>query len=72
VPNKKTIIIGGLLTNSEFENESKVPILGDIPILGYLFRSTSTQTSTNEVVFFISPRIIQGFRGERTDAPVGG
>jgi hypothetical protein len=70
VPNKKTIIIGGLLTKSMFENESKVPVLGDIPLLGYLFRSTSYQASTNEVVFFITPRIIHGFRGEHVDAPV--
>ncbi|MCA8954624.1 MAG: type II and III secretion system protein [Planctomycetes bacterium] len=57
VPNNKTTIIGGLRTTSSFENEAKIPLLGDIPILGFLFRSTTTQTTESELKFFITPRI---------------
>lgn len=57
VPNGKTTVIGGLRTSTRFVNENKVPILGDIPILGYLFRSTSIQHTETELQFFITPRI---------------
>jgi len=63
VPTGKTTIIGGLISNSTFENESKIPILGDIPILGYLFRSTDRTVQETELKFFITPRIIEGSRG---------
>ncbi len=63
VPTGKTTIIGGLISSSTFENESKIPILGDIPILGYLFRSTSRTVQKTELKFFITPRIIEGSRG---------
>ncbi|MHC5069113.1 MAG: type II secretion system protein GspD [Planctomycetota bacterium] len=67
VPTGKTTIIGGLLSKSTFENESKIPILGDIPILGYLFRSTSQTDQQTELKFFITPRIIEGSRGVLSD-----
>ncbi|MCC6670056.1 MAG: hypothetical protein IT458_03285 [Planctomycetes bacterium] len=74
VPNGKTTIIGGLISKSTLDVESKIPLLGDIPLLGILFRSTSTNTSSTDLRFFITPRIIQGARGFRADAvaPVGG
>ena len=61
-------MIGGLVQESTFESERKVPILGDIPILGYLFRSTSSQTTKTVLDFLITPRIIQGPQG----LPLGG
>lgn len=60
VPNKMVTIIGGLRARNRFDNESKVPLLGDIPLLGYLFRSTSTQESETNLSFFIRPRILIG------------
>ena len=63
VPAGKTTVIGGLIQESTFESERKVPILGDIPILGYLFRSTSSQTTETTLAFHITPRIIQGAQG---------
>lgn len=63
VPSGKTTIIGGLTTSSTVESESKVPILGDIPLLGFLFRSTSTNISKTDLQFFITPRIIRGAQG---------
>ncbi|MCA8964979.1 MAG: type II and III secretion system protein [Planctomycetes bacterium] len=53
-----TLVIGGLTSESKFESETKVPILGDIPILGFLFRSTSTTRSKTTVEFLIRPRIV--------------
>ena len=66
VTNGRTTVIGGLVTNSILETDSQVPILGDIPILGLLFRSTSRTTSKSTLEFQITPRILRGesrFRG---------
>jgi hypothetical protein len=63
VPNGKTTVIGGLESKSKFDRESKIPLLGDVPVLGMLFRSTSSQESTNMLEFHITPRIIEGPRG---------
>jgi putative nucleotidyltransferase with HDIG domain len=53
-----TLVIGGLKSETKFESETKVPILGDIPILGFLFRSTSTSRNETTVEFHITPRIV--------------
>ncbi len=53
-----TLVIGGLASETLFESESKVPILGDIPVLGFLFRSTSQTRNKTTVEFLITPRII--------------
>jgi general secretion pathway protein D len=63
VPNRMTTVIGGLKSQSKLDSESKIPILGDIPLLGYLFRSTSTQKSETTLAFHITPRIIEGPSG---------
>lgn len=55
---KHTLVIGGLKSVTRFESENKVPLLGDIPLLGFLFRSTSTQRSETTVEFHITPRIV--------------
>lgn len=60
-----TTVIGGLVSSSTFERTTQIPILGDIPLLGYLFRSTSTSTDKTTLEFHITPRVI---RGERTFA----
>ncbi len=62
VPSNKTTVIGGLISRSTFENETKFPILGDIPILGYLFRSRVEQTTKSTLEFHITPRLVQGSR----------
>ncbi len=53
-----TLVIGGLKSKTLFESETKVPILGDIPVLGFLFRSTSTVHNETTVEFHITPRIV--------------
>ncbi len=61
----QTLVIGGLTQERSQKVINKVPILGDIPILGYLFRSTFDQVSREHVLFAISPRIVQ--RGQLED-----
>ena len=56
----QAVILGGLITERTLERESKVPILGDIPLLGYLFKSTFQEREQTNVLFFIRPRILQG------------
>lgn len=55
----QTLLIGGLTQESNQESVRKVPILGDLPIVGLLFRSTLTVKRREHVIFAISPRIIQ-------------
>jgi general secretion pathway protein D len=54
-----TIVLGGLIDDAVQESVSKVPILGDIPILGNLFKSTSTSVSKRNLMVFIRPTIIR-------------
>ncbi|MBI1849018.1 MAG: hypothetical protein HYR85_01610 [Planctomycetes bacterium] len=58
VGNGETYVIGGLITNSDIEDVLKTPLLGDIPILGALFRTTRTRKAATQLIFFITPRII--------------
>ena len=55
----QTLVIGGLTQEADQEIVNKVPILGDIPILGWFFRSKFTEKERQHVLFAISPRIIQ-------------
>ena len=55
----ETIVIGGLLSSEQVESIQKVPLLGSIPILGHLFRSTRFQNNETELLFFVTPRLIQ-------------
>ncbi|UFN69733.1 type II secretion system secretin GspD [Vibrio alginolyticus] len=53
------LVFGGLVDERALESESKVPLLGDIPVLGHLFKSTSTQTEKRNLMVFIKPTIIR-------------
>jgi general secretion pathway protein D len=59
VQDQQTVVIGGLMTDSEVETIEKVPFLGDIPILGYLFRHTRTRISKKNLLIFLTPYIIR-------------
>jgi hypothetical protein len=65
--NKHSLLIGGLKTTAQIDSETKVPLLGDIPLLGFLFRSTSTNRQETSVAFQITPRIVTD-RGQAPDA----
>ena len=54
-----TTVIGGILMDSESNSEDKVPGLGSLPVVGNLFRRTSVSRSTQEVLFFVTPRIVK-------------
>lgn len=60
VQDGRTIIIAGLIKEVTNRSEERLPILGDIPVLGGLFRSTSTAKATKELVIFLTPHIISG------------
>ena len=57
-----TLMIGGLIRDGRTSLESKVPVLGDIPLLGAAFRSRSSGKDRAETVIFLTPRIISGER----------
>jgi general secretion pathway protein D len=57
-PDGQTVIIGGLIQDAKAESESKVPFLGDIPLLGNLFKRKITSDVKTELVIFLTPRII--------------
>jgi len=52
------IVIGGLLQETTSRSETKLPVLGDIPLIGKLFRSTSAQRSKRDILFLISPHLL--------------
>jgi type IV pilus secretin PilQ/predicted competence protein len=54
-----TVVIGGVIQTNNSLSVSQVPLLGDIPYLGNLFKHRTVQTSNQELIFFITPRIVQ-------------
>jgi type IV pilus assembly protein PilQ len=54
-----TVVIGGVIQTNNSININQVPLLGNIPILGHLFKHTAVTTQTQELIFFITPKIIQ-------------
>lgn len=63
--NQETIVLGGLIEDSVTEQESKVPLLGDIPLFGRLFKSTSERHSKRNLLVFLKPTILRE-QGEAT------
>ncbi len=57
--NGDTVVLGGLMEDQHSERVTKVPLLGDIPILGWLFRAKNTQKVKNNLVMFITPKILR-------------
>ena len=58
VENGGTVVIGGVYTQVASDGVDKVPLLGDIPVLGYLFRRSAKIDNKNELLIFITPRIM--------------
>lgn len=58
VPNKHTVVLGGLISDREERSERKFPILGDIPIVGLAFKGVSTKKQRKELVLLIQPQIV--------------
>lgn len=58
VENGGTVVIGGIYTVNETDNVSKVPLLGDIPVVGNLFKSRTKEASKREMLVFLTPKIV--------------
>jgi type IV pilus assembly protein PilQ len=58
VENGGTVVIGGIYTQSDSDTVNKVPFLGDIPILGYLFQNKVRSSNKTELLIFITPKIV--------------
>lgn len=58
-PDSQTVVIGGLMEHDNASTVSKVPILGDIPLLGNLFTHKTTSNAKTELIIFLTPHIIQ-------------
>ena len=54
-----TVVVGGVIQTNNSVNIAQVPLLGNIPVLGNLFKRRSVSTANQELIFFITPRIIQ-------------
>lgn len=59
VKDSQTVVIGGLIDEATTTNESKVPVLGDVPILGWLFRNRSESNQKTNLYIFLTPRVIK-------------
>ncbi|MBI3464677.1 MAG: hypothetical protein HY000_16720 [Planctomycetes bacterium] len=59
VKSGQTIVLGGMITKAKSTTERKVPCLGDIPLLGRLFRYDSEQDQRKELLIFLTPRVLQ-------------
>jgi type II secretory pathway component GspD/PulD (secretin) len=58
-PDAQTVVIGGLISNTKSSADSKVPILGDIPIIGNLFKASSKADTKQELLMFLTPHIVR-------------
>ncbi|HET9205138.1 MAG TPA: type IV pilus secretin PilQ, partial [Burkholderiaceae bacterium] len=58
VENGGTVVIGGIFTQNERDEVNKVPLLGDVPVLGYLFKNTVRTANKTELLVFLTPRIV--------------
>jgi type II secretory pathway component GspD/PulD (secretin) len=58
-PSDKTVIIGGLISNEKDDNDTKVPILGDIPLIGFAFKHKVTSKKKTELLIFLTPHIVE-------------
>ncbi len=58
IENGGTIVIGGIYEQQENSSVTKVPLLGDIPILGHLFKTTSKDSQRTELLVFLTPRVV--------------
>jgi len=58
-PDGQPVVIGGLISNLKSANDTKVPFLGDIPLIGQLFKSTTKQNQKTELLIFLTPHIVR-------------
>ena len=66
--NKEVLALGGLIQDTKNETTYKVPFLGDIPLLGWLFKNKSTYIERTSLLILIAPEIIKPFEPEVAEA----
>ena len=66
--NEQTIVLGGLISDDQIETRSQVPILGDIPVIGELFRSRQEQKTRRTLFVFLKPTILRDPQAVRAAA----
>ncbi len=66
--NNQTLIIGGLIQESSTDTQNKIPILGDVPLVGRLFRNVQSSSTRNELIIVVTPHVL----AEGESAPVQG
>ncbi len=59
VNNGETVVLGGVFEQTKRDGATKVPLLGDIPLLGYLFRNTQVESTKRELLIFVTPQILR-------------
>ena len=59
VKDQQTVVIGGLIDDSTTKTENKVPVLGDVPLLGWLFKKSSNEDTKTNLYVFLTPRVIK-------------
>ena len=67
VRDRDTVAMGGLMRNKNVETESKVPLLGDIPLLGWLFKNTEKSETKVNLLFFLTPKILSTSEGDAAE-----
>jgi type IV pilus assembly protein PilQ len=55
----QTVVLGGILETERRDAERKVPLLGDVPVLGRLFKTTTTSDNKDELLIFVTPKILR-------------
>jgi type IV pilus assembly protein PilQ len=55
----QTVVLGGIMETEKRDSETKVPLLGDIPVLGHLFKSRSAVANKRELLVFVTPRVMK-------------
>jgi type IV pilus assembly protein PilQ len=58
VENGGTVVIGGIYESNESDSETKVPVLGDVPVLGNLFKSRNRVANKTELLIFLTPKVV--------------
>ncbi|WLI89492.1 type IV pilus secretin PilQ [Massilia sp. R2A-15] len=58
VENGGTVVLGGIYQQADRNNESKVPLLGDLPVVGHLFKTTGRESTKTELLVFLTPKIV--------------
>ena len=59
VDNGETVVLGGVFEESRSTSQDKVPFFGDLPGVGYLFRSTETTRQKQELLIFVTPKVLK-------------